>query len=113
MWPRRSSTFRVWDFLCDQGWSQENPNDPLASFSKQGCLVLSQSRVLSPSFPKQGCLVLLVLGQSCLGYGVAGFLERLPTTLRSAYGLMRLALPTRERTGSLLCTSPSGFPVSW
>lgn len=98
MWPRRSSTLRVWDFLCDQGWSQENPDDPLASF------------------PKQGCLVLLVLGQSCLGYGVAGFLEGLPTTLRCplpAYELRRLALPTRERTGSLLCTSPSGCPVPW
>lgn len=61
MWPRRSSTIRVWDFLCGQGWSQENLDDPLASF------------------PKQGCLVLLVLGQPCLGHGVAGFLEGLPT----------------------------------
>lgn len=51
----------MWGFLCGQGWSWENSDDPLAS-----C-------------PKQGCLVLRVLGQPCLGHGVVSFLEGLPT----------------------------------
>lgn len=66
MWPRRSSRVGVWGFLCVQGWSQKNPNGPLASF------------------PNQECFLLFVLVN-----GMAGFLGGLLTTMGSAYGVRR------------------------
>lgn len=67
---------RVWDFLCGQGWSQENPDGPL--------------------LPKPGCSLLLM---PCLGTEWLA-IWGLPTTLGDIPGL-RLALPMGERPGNL------------